>query len=213
MLSIDKNYDRLLNDGRVLQIGSEPDQENQSDGLAWTLLECFAEVKNPWLTLKGERWQDGQARRLDYWRVEKADSLVVLPQQGDRLLLPHPIFRPGIGRSTWDFPGGRLTDITKVELTLAEILNRELDVPLDAITEIVPLNPGGWTVNSSFSSQKLYGYWIRINEDFSPNPKAIGAEFHVPSQLVDLLKILDCLQCRALLREWQQINHRFDGSD
>ncbi|MBE9175890.1 hypothetical protein IQ225_12345 [Synechocystis salina LEGE 06155] len=213
MLSIDKNYALPWKDGRVLQIEPEPEQENQPDDLTWTLLECFAEVKNPWLTLKGERWRDDQARELDYWRVERADSLVVLPQQGDRLLLPHPIFRPGIGRSTWDFPGGRLTDLTKVELTLAEILDRELDVPLDAITEIQPLNPGGWVVNSSFSNQKLYGYWVSINGNFPLSPQAIGAEFLVPSQLVDLLKILECLQCRALLREWQQIQPRFDGSD
>lgn len=208
MISIDKNYARPWNEGQVLQIGLEPPQENQSDAPAWTLLECFAEVKNPWLTLKGEQWQDSQARKLDYWRVEKADSLVVLPQQGDRLLLPHPTFRPGIGRATWDFPGGRLIDLTKVELTLAEILHRELDVPLDAIAEILPLNAGGWAVNSSFSNQKLYGYWVRINEDFPLSPKAIGAQFQIPVQLPDLLKILNCLQCRALLREWQHINDK-----
>lgn len=209
MISIDKNYDLPWKDGQVLQIGPESAQENQSDAPAWTLLECFAEIKNPWLTLKGERWQDSQARRLDYWRVEKADSLVVLPQQGDRLLLPHPIFRPGIGRATWDFPGGRLTNLTKAELTLAEILHRELEVPAYAIAEIVPLNASGWPVNSSFSNQKLYGYWVKIDEDFLLNPGAIGAEFQVPSQLADLLRILDCLQCRALLREWQQINTLF----
>ncbi|QHU99458.1 hypothetical protein [Synechocystis sp. CACIAM 05] len=209
MISIDKSYDRPWNEGQVLQIGSESARENQPDAPAWTLLECFAEVKNPWLTLRGERWRDDRERKLDYWRVEKADSLIVLPQQGDRLLLPHPIFRPGIGRATWDFPGGRLTDLAKVELTLAEILHRELEVPPHAIAEITPLNDGGWAVNSSFSNQKLYGYWARIDGDFRLSPKAIGAEFQVPSQLVDLLRILDCLQCRALLREWQQINTLF----
>jgi hypothetical protein len=209
MIFIDKNYDRPGNEGQVSQIGSESAQENQPDAPAWNLLECFAEVKTPWLILKGERWRDSQAKRLDYWRVEKADSLVVLPQQGDRLLLPHPIFRPGIGRATWDFPGGQLTDLKKVKPTLAEILHRELEVPPYAIAEIVPLNAGGWPVNSSFSNQKLYGYWVKIDGDFLLSPKAIGAEFQVPSQLADLLKILDCLQCRALLREWQQINTLF----
>ncbi|MFN9173480.1 MAG: hypothetical protein ACK58N_02915, partial [Synechocystis sp.] len=74
----------------------------------WTYVDRFAELKTPWLTLIGEKWLDSQQQSLDYWRVEKADSLIILPQQGDRLLLPKPMFRPGIRNTTWDFPGGRL---------------------------------------------------------------------------------------------------------
>ncbi|AIE75383.1 MULTISPECIES: hypothetical protein [unclassified Synechocystis] len=211
MISIDGNCDRPGESDSDLPLDSHPQRKNQPSGLTWTPLECFAEIKNPWLILKGERWRDDQQREFDYWRVEKADSLIVLPQQDDRLLLPHPIFRPGVGRATWDFPGGRLKNLARMEDTLVAILNRELALPADSISKILLLNPGGWSVNSSFSNQKLYGYWVSVDPNYAINPKVIGAQFQVPQQLPDLLSILDCLQCRSLLREWQQRNELVDG--
>ena len=172
---------------------------------SWNLLECFAEITNPWLTLKGERWLDDRQQILDYWRVEKAHSLIVLPQQGDRLLLPKPMFRPGIGEATWDFPGGRLTDLDQIDQTLMEILERELALAPTAILQTSPLNPGGWAVNSSFSNQKLYGYWTEIDPHYELDQTAIAFRCQMPEHLPSLLERLTCLQCRALLREWQLI--------
>ena len=170
----------------------------------WTCVDRFAELKTPWLTLIGEKWLDDHQQSLDYWRVEKADSLIILPQQGDRLLLPKPMFRPGIGDTTWDFPGGRLPNREPLNQTLLQILQRELDLPATAILQTHALNPDGWLVNSSFSSQKLYGYWAEIDPNYDLSKMAIGATFQIPQDFPQLLQRLNCLQCRALFLSWQQ---------
>ena len=170
----------------------------------WTCVDRFAELKTPWLTLIGEKWLDDQQQSLDYWRVEKADSLIILPQQGDRLLLPTPMFRPGIGAATWDFPGGRLLDREQIMETLQQILQRELAIPAPAILKTQAINTEGWLVNSSFSNQKLYGYWAEIDPDYELPKTAIGAAFQIPQDFPQLLQRLTCLQCRALFLEWQQ---------
>ncbi len=59
----------------------------------WKKLERFVELRTPWLTLIGEKLQDPQGQVLDYWRVEKADSVVIITIQGDNFLLPKPIYR------------------------------------------------------------------------------------------------------------------------
>ena len=185
------------------------DENDDTPGLqtpeCWNLLGCFAEITNPWLTLKGERWLDDRRQILDYWRVEKSHSLIVLPHQGDRLLLPKPMFRPGIGEATWDFPGGRLMDLDQAEQTSMEILERELALPPTAILQTGPINPDGWEVNSSFSKQKLFGCWAEIDPDYGWDEEAISFSFQIPEQLHCLLERLTCLQCRALLREWQYL--------
>ncbi|MGA1623640.1 MAG: hypothetical protein ACO36E_13075 [Synechocystis sp.] len=170
----------------------------------WTCVERFAELKNPWLTLMGEQWLDDQGHRVDYWRVEKADSLIILPQQGDRLLLPKPMFRPGIGTTTWDFPGGRLPDRERLLETLHQILHRELAIPAERIVETRAINPEGWIVNSSFSNQRLYGYWANIAPDYVIPATVMGATFSIPREGEQLLARLSCLQCRALFLEWQR---------
>jgi len=65
-------------------------------------------IDSPWVKLLGERWIDDQGQALEYWRVEKAHSVIVLTIRQGNLLLPHAQFRPGAGRATLDFPGGRL---------------------------------------------------------------------------------------------------------
>ncbi|WP_228040136.1 hypothetical protein [Nodosilinea sp. LEGE 07088] len=42
---------------------------------------------------------------LEYWRVEKADSVIILPLQNQRLILPPHTYRPGMGKLTLDFQG------------------------------------------------------------------------------------------------------------
>jgi hypothetical protein len=170
----------------------------------WTWVNRFAELKTPWLTLIGETWLDDQQHSLDYWRIEKADSLIILPQQGDRLLLPKPMFRPGLGVETWDFPGGRWPEQGQLSPTLEQILQRELAIPATAIVRTQALNPDGWSVNSSFSNQKLYGYWAEIAPDYGLSTTAIGATFQIPQDFPLLLQRLTCGQCRALFLEWQQ---------
>ncbi|MEY2984254.1 MAG: hypothetical protein RLZZ568_871 [Cyanobacteriota bacterium] len=174
----------------------------------WTCVDRLTELKTPWLTLIGEKWLDNQGQQLDYWRVEKADSLIILPQQSDRLLLPPPMFRPGMGTATWDFPGGRLPDRDQVRNTLEQILHRELAIPARAILKTQAINPEGWMVNSSFSNQQLYGYWAEIDPDCPLPQTVIGVTMQIPQDVPQLLQRLTCLQCRALFLEWQQQRFR-----
>lgn len=47
----------------------------------WQTLERFVEIRSSWLTLIGEKLQDEKQQILDYWRVEKADSVVIVTIQ------------------------------------------------------------------------------------------------------------------------------------
>ena len=90
-------------------------------------------------------------------------------------------------------------------------MKRELGVTESAIARIQPINTVGWAINSSFSNQKLYGFVAELHPKATVNPELIGAEYSVtPDGIRDLLKKLTCLQCRALLLEWQnQVDFRF----
>lgn len=44
----------------------------------WQLIDTIVEIKSPWVTLIGERIKDDQDNILDYWRVEKEDSVIVV---------------------------------------------------------------------------------------------------------------------------------------
>jgi hypothetical protein len=165
----------------------------------WTVGDRFAELGTPWFTLIGEHIQtDNQI--LDYWRVEKADSVIVLPIQGDRIVLPPALYRPGIGTETLDFPGGRCLASQSRPDVARQLLHRELGVESGAIAVLKPLNSRGWPVNSSFSNQKLYGFVA----DVQPGPVAnLGSSYSTDAKgIKHLLTDLTCLQCRMVLMEW-----------
>jgi hypothetical protein len=160
------------------------------------------------MTLIGEHWQDAQGQRLEYWRIEKADSVIVLPIQQDHrgqshILLPPASFRPGVGQVTLDFPGGRRLARQKPEQTAISILHRELGVEANAISQITPLNPDGWAINSSFSNQKLYGFIAHLEGDLLQSSGLTTISYPATKTGVrQLLDELTCLQCRAVLLEW-----------
>ncbi len=175
----------------------------------WKLLERFVEISSPWLTLIGEKLQNRQGKILDYWRVEKADSVVIVTIQGDRLLLPKPMYRPGIQSTTLDFPGGRVPEGREPINAVPQILDRELGISPSGITKITPLNQIGWAINSSFSNQKLYGFVAEIDPKISINPEQLGTIYSKTSTGINLLlQDLTCLQCRAVLLEWRQSRSR-----
>lgn len=164
-------------------------------------LDQFLEIHSRWVTLIGEHLQDAEGQTLEYWRVEKADSLIVLPIQNQQLLLPPPMYRPGIGRATWDFPGGRVPEGRDHTTVATQILQRELGIEDAAITQLQPLNTEGWPVNSSFSNQCLYGFVAEI--DAAVVPSTLGRAYPTtPDGLRELLQILTCLQCRTVLLAW-----------
>lgn len=173
----------------------------------WETLDRFVEIDSRWLKLIGEHLRDERGKVLEYWRVEKADSAIALTIQNDKLLLPAPMYRPGLGKATLDFPGGRVSvGQTPVE-AVPGILERELGVREEAIARLTPLNPDGWPVNSSFSNQKLYGFAVELHSMAEVSRELLGATYATtPAGIRELLQDLSCLQCRAVLLEWLVAN-------
>ncbi|MGC9502483.1 NUDIX hydrolase [Baaleninema sp.] len=171
----------------------------------WETISQFVAIRSPWLTLIGERLKDDRDRLLDYWRVEKADSAVVVTLHRDRFALPKPVYRPGVGEITLDFPGGRVpTDTAPIEV-VPEILQRELGVGEDQIDRLLTLNSEGWLVNSSFSNQKLFGFVAEIRADAQLDDRLLWEtryQVNETKEIDRLLEALTCLQCRAVLLEW-----------
>lgn len=161
-------------------------------------------LQNPWLTLIGEHLQDTHGTVLEYWRVEKADSVIILPLQNQRLILPPPTYRPGLGKPTLDFPGGRCPADQHPEQAAVAILQRELGLPQTAIDQLLPLNQQGWAINSSFSNQRLYGFVADLKPEALVPAVRIAATYPADATGIQpLLEVLQCLQCRLVLREWQ----------
>lgn len=169
----------------------------------WIVKDQFLELQSRWLTLIGEHFQDSQGNLLEYWRVEKADSVVVLPIGGDRLWLPRPSYRPGLGTATLDFPGGRVAPDQSPEQAAIAALQRELGVTDAEIAQLSRLNSQGWPINSSFSNQKLYGF-VAYLASAALAPLDTLAEPYPATQegLEILLDRLLCLQCRSVLLTW-----------
>jgi hypothetical protein len=166
--------------------------------------KSFVEICSPWLTLIGEHLQDDQGQIIDYWRVEKADSVIILTIQSEQLLLPIPIYRPGIGEETLDFPGGRVPSGQTPRAAVPNILQRELGITEAAIINLSSLNTTGWAINSSFYNQKLYGFVAKIDPKISISNELLGAVYPTTKLGIhNLLEDLTCLQCRSLLLEWQ----------
>lgn len=167
------------------------------------VLDRFLDLRSRWLTLIGEHLQTAQGDILEYWRVEKDHSVVILPILNGQLLLPPPVYRPGIGTETWDFPGGRVPANRTPESVVPAILQRELGIEEGAIAHLTSLNAMGWAVNSSFSNQHLFGFVADLHPDTALNPQFVGSTFPAtPEGMAMLLKDLTCLQCRAIALEW-----------
>ncbi|UBF30634.1 NUDIX domain-containing protein (plasmid) [Kovacikia minuta CCNUW1] len=173
----------------------------------WQVKNRFLELRSQWLTLIGEHLQTPQGQQLEYWRIEKADSVIILPIQSDRILLPSPSYRPGVGQLTLDFPGGRVPEgQTPTEAAIAT-LQRELGIVSAAITRLTPLNPHGWAVNSSFSNQKLYGFVAHVQDITLLSESVVSTYPKNSTGVHQLLQEMSCLQCRAVLLEWWLNQH------
>jgi len=171
----------------------------------WTRITEISRLRSKWLTLICERWRDDSNQVLDYWRVEKDDSVIILPVQSGNILCIAPTFRPGVERCTYDFPGGRLEGHLEPAHVVPDILARELQVPAEAIRTTTALNKMKWNVNSSFSNQGLWAFWAEIAPDCVIPASVVGMRVPVDATGVSqLLSHLDCLQCRATLLEWQR---------
>lgn len=159
------------------------------------------DLHNPWLRLVGERLQTPDRQTVDYWRVEKADSAIVLPIWREQVVLPPAVYRPGLGQATLDLPGGRVAPGQDPAAAAQATLQRELGIDAAAITHLMPLNTEGWPVNSSFSNQCLFGFQATLTDADHPFPP--GSQYHpfTPADLRHLLQPISCLQCRAVILE------------
>lgn len=167
----------------------------------WEVCDRFLDLNTPWFVLVGEHLLSDRQQLLEYWRIEKANSVIVLPIGQQCFWLPSPMYRPGVGTSTLDFPGGRIQSEQGPEDAANVVLQRELGVDPGAIAHLTPLNPEGWAVNSSFSNQRLYGFVAHI--EGAALTRSSHISYPVTEQGVrSLLADLDCLQCRAVLLEW-----------
>ena len=144
----------------------------------WKVQDRLLEINSRWLNLIGEHLQDDHGEVLEYWRIEKADSVIVLPIQSDRILMPKPSYRAGIGQITLDFSGGRVPAGESPQLAAIATLKRELGIEASAIAQLIPLNTEGWAVNSSFSNQKLFGFVAHIEPKVKLSPELVTA--HIP---------------------------------
>ncbi|EDX83351.1 hypothetical protein S7335_531 [Synechococcus sp. PCC 7335] len=173
---------------------------NPSD---WIIQHRFVDLHTPWLRLIGEYITDDKEQALQYWHIEKADSVVVLPIHRQHILLPMPVYRPGIGKATWDFPGGRVPDNHSPRTVIPSILQRELGIEPTTMSHLIPLNSVGWPVNSAFSNQHLYGF-VAMLDSFAEIDSAL-IDQRIPATQSGVQKLreqLTCLQCRAVLLEW-----------
>jgi hypothetical protein len=116
---------------------------NETRQQQWKTLDRFVEICSPGFTLIGENLQDDDQQVHDYWRIENTDSVVILRIQGGKFLFPLLNYRPGLGKPTLDFPGGRVNAGPMSETAAREILEKELGVKEDAIAHLTLLNPSG----------------------------------------------------------------------
>ncbi|SKB13402.1 conserved hypothetical protein [Planktothrix sp. PCC 11201] len=170
----------------------------------WRVVQKLLEIPSPWVTIIAEQLENHQGEILDYWRVEKADSVVILTIQNQHFLFPRPMYRPGVGKTTLDFPGGRVSPEKTPLETVPIILQKELGIKPCDLDKITPLNHEGWLINSSFSNQKLYGFVAELLPNILVDQNYLGATY--PTNILgieDLLQDLVCFQCRGILLEWK----------
>ncbi len=170
---------------------------------SWQVLETLARIENPWLTLIGERFRDETGKDLTYWRVERSDSVIVIPIYMQTFILPRQYYRPGVGKMTFDFPGGRHDPSHDLEHSAYRVLQKELQIEPEYVKDMAMLNPDGWNVDSSFSNQRVFVFEACISREIKLNYDLIETRLPTDSDgFQKLLSSLHCLQCRCALLEW-----------
>jgi hypothetical protein len=173
------------------------------NGKDWLLIDTLVRLENKWIKMVGERVENESGQRLDYWRVERCNSVIVIPIHKNRIILPLPKYRHGIGKTTYDFPGGRCEDDSNLKGTVLNILKQELLVDSGDVVKLTAINHDGWIVDSSFSNQCLFAFEALLAPDMSLNPSIVYMSQPADTQgAMEVLQFLTCLQCRGALLEW-----------
>ncbi|BCX11183.1 MAG: hypothetical protein KatS3mg067_0121 [Thermosynechococcus sp.] len=120
----------------------------------WRSREELVGIPSKGVTLIAEKWLTDRGETLEYWRVEKADSVIVLPLQGDTILICLPPTLPvGVQRATVDFRGRQGLPHQTPRAMVPQILTRELGMTSDALQAIIPISGQPGRVNGAFSNQ------------------------------------------------------------
>lgn len=151
-------------------------------------IENILTLKSKWVDIYCDKWKDG-TQILDYWRVEKLDSIIILPIFENEFILPKKQYRVGIDAFTLDFPGGRRSH-TNLADSAKEILIRELEISEKNINGIVALGNKKFIVNSSFNSQCV-SYYVAYLKDIVNLKDCIRYSIDDNALQDDL----ECLQC------------------
>jgi len=165
----------------------------------WNKIDEIVHIHSKWLDLYCETWDVSSGEIYEYWRVEKADSIIVVSMYKEQFILPKPMFRPGIGGSTLDFPGGRVVESSEKGLKerARHILVNELSVNEDYISRIEVLDGVGKYINSSFNNQRVFVVYAEIDEISKEDEYVL----YEKGEVDQLLEELNCMQCSyALMR-------------
>jgi hypothetical protein len=181
---------------------------NPVDSQPKQLLSSATIADSQWVKVYKDRMLSNGGYELEYWRVDRSDTANILTRQKGRFILPEPQLRPGIKKRTLDFIGGRVdarqphsnqkaahSGNRRRPVQIAEkIVRREFQLDDAVPLDLKPLTPTPLYVDSSFSSQKLYGYVVEL-----PIGLQLPGTFYTAKELFEQLR---CLQCRTLLMEW-----------
>jgi hypothetical protein len=195
---------------------NEQEDTDEKNPLSWTYISEIARIQSPWITIVAEHFKNENSDPIDYWRIERPDSAIVIVLHKNMLIFPKAQYRPGINEVTLDFCGGRVPFEMEGEPIRAvpRILEKELgfrtkengggNIKEYEITSL-NINGYGWPVDSSVSSQKLFGFLVTIRDDVELDEnflheRKVNVENATDMNLL-LSKELKCLQCRSLLME------------
>ena len=212
-------------------------ESDASSPSPWETISQIGSFETPWVRMVGEKIRDNDGKLLDYWRIEKPASVVIVTIHKNKFVLPKQQYRPGIHKTTRDFPGGRLpTQFADNPMeAVHDIVKRELGIPSDIAGDVISIESlhssrdeteeeqEGWPINSSFSNQVLFGAVARIRDDVKLDPiilDEVSYKYFAAIDIdpykdgtskdgqdnnqtaIELLKEIDCLQCRAVLMDW-----------
>ena len=172
-------------------------ESNISASRQWETISQIGSFETPWVPMVGEKIRDNDDNLLDYWRVEKPPSVVVVTIHRNKFVLPKQQYRPGIHKTTRDFPGGRLPKqfVDNPIDAVPDIIKKELRVSTGDIVSIESLHNSrfgtvegreGWPINSSFSNQVLFGALARIRDDVQLDPMMLDEVSYKYSAAIDI---------------------------
>jgi hypothetical protein len=171
----------------------------------WKLLHRILALKSPWVTVYADRMQDDKGKELEYWHVDRPDSVIVLAICNGQFVLPPLTYRVGAGEAMLDFAGGRVGENQTPAEAAVSIVRRELGVASANVVSLRPVTDEPLVVDSAFSTQRLHGFVADIKDDVEL-PENVRQ--YSLNKIEHLRQQLHCLQCRALLNEfllqWQK---------